>query len=328
MLLTNIKTRIMKENKEKEGKKRVAAQEAAKSGAESSAKMFKRLKDIKVTKTKDPKEMVGKYLVKNVTRSWTENLVDEDTGEVVPLEQYEVLFRATPEMLTASDVSQIQFFLKSYDDADAVEVSDEYLPRVDLRGYSGGVPMLLKLHYVCEDAVYGVRAKSLEDAIAICTNYGALYCDLEDTVYVVSMKMLGCPVYGDEDKEALNAALEKEYINYSSDPSWYGYYKVDGLLKYYDMALDKKKTVRDSVVVLAREVGEAKEKGLKALEEQWKYIMKDAGDPQSSVQKVSPVRIDWMVPEWYSKEWYEKEKEEQAQRLTRDEAASRLAPEG
>lgn len=318
----------MKENKEKEGKKRVAAQEAAKSGAESSAKMFKRLKDIKVTKTKDPKEMVGKYLVKNVTRSWTENFVDEDTGEVVPVERHALLFQATPEQLSASDASQIQFFLESYDDVDAVEVSEERPPHVDLRGYSGTVPMLLKLHYLGEDAVYGVRAVSLEDAIAICTNYGALYCHLEGTVYVESMKMLGCPVYGDEDKEALNAELKKKFINYGSDPSWYGYYKVDGLLKYYDVLLAKKCSYRDSVVVLAREVGEAKEKGLKAFEERWRNLIRDAGDAQSSVQKVSPVRIDWMVPEWYSKEWYKKKKEEQADRLTRAEAVNLLAPEG
>lgn len=306
----------------------MAAQEAAKSGAESSAKMFKRLKDIKVTKTKDPKEMVGKYLVKNVTRSWTENFVDEDTGEVVPVERHELLFQATPGPLSAWNVGQIQFFLESYDDVDAVEVSDERLPRVDLRGYSGTVPMLLKLHYLGEDAVYGVRAESLEDAIAICTNYGALYCNLEGTVYMVSMKMLGCPVYGDENKEELNAALRKEFIHHVSDPSWYGYYKVDGLLKYYDLTLDKKCSDRDSVVVLSREVGEAKEKGLKALEERWRYLIRDAGDAQSSVQKVSPVRIDWMVPEWYSKEWYEKKKEEQADRLTRAEAVNLLAPEG
>lgn len=306
----------------------MAAQKAAKSGAESSAKMFKRLKDIKVTKTKDPKEMVGKYLVKNVTRSWTENFVDEDTGEVVPVERHALLFQATPEQLSASDASQIQFFLESYDDVDAVEVSEERPPHVDLRGYSGTVPMLLKLHYLGEDAVYGVRAVSLEDAIAICTNYGALYCHLEGTVYVESMKMLGCPVYGDEDKEALNAELKKKFINYGSDPSWYGYYKVDGLLKYYDVLLAKKCSYRDSVVVLAREVGEAKEKGLKAFEERWRNLIRDAGDAQSSVQKVSPVRIDWMVPEWYSKEWYKKKKEEQADRLTRAEAVNLLAPEG
>lgn len=276
-----------------------------------TGKKFLRLKDIKVTKTKDPKEMIGKYLVKNVTRSWTEDFVNEYAGETVPVTRHELLLGTTATPLTASEVSQIQFFQESYDDVDAVEVSDERLPSVDLRGYSGTVPMLLKLHYVGEDAVFGVRAASLEDAIAICMNYGALYCHLEGTVFVVSMKMLGCQVYGDEDKEELNAALRADFeLNHDSDPCLYGYYKVDGQLKYYDMELCKKGTEKDSVVVLAREVGEAKEKGLQALKEQWDSLMVDSSDCQSSVQKVSPIHIDYMVPEWYSVEWYKKEKEE------------------
>lgn len=42
--------------------------------------------------TADTSRMVGKFLAKRVTRSWTEDFLDQDSGEVVSIERTEVLF--------------------------------------------------------------------------------------------------------------------------------------------------------------------------------------------------------------------------------------------
>ena len=42
--------------------------------------------------TSDPKEIINKYLAKRVFKTWVENFVDEDSGEVVSIERHELLF--------------------------------------------------------------------------------------------------------------------------------------------------------------------------------------------------------------------------------------------
>lgn len=50
--------------------------------------------DIVKYETSEPKEMLNKYLAKPVKKTWTEDFIDEDTGENVSLERSEILFRA------------------------------------------------------------------------------------------------------------------------------------------------------------------------------------------------------------------------------------------
>lgn len=50
--------------------------------------------DIVKYETSEPKEMLNKYLAKAVVKKWTEDFIDEDTGENVSLERSEILFPA------------------------------------------------------------------------------------------------------------------------------------------------------------------------------------------------------------------------------------------
>lgn len=50
--------------------------------------------DIVKYETSEPKEMLNKYLAKPVKKTWTEDFIDEDTGENVSLERSEILFPA------------------------------------------------------------------------------------------------------------------------------------------------------------------------------------------------------------------------------------------
>lgn len=45
-------------------------------------------------KTSDIRRIIGKYLAANVLRTWNEDFVDDDTGEVVTIERNEICLSA------------------------------------------------------------------------------------------------------------------------------------------------------------------------------------------------------------------------------------------
>jgi len=70
-----------------------------------------------------PKEMLGKFLAKRVIKGWTEDFVDDGTGEVVTIERNEVLFDRGM-LLDKESISKIQFYLEA-GDIQNVEVSNQ-----------------------------------------------------------------------------------------------------------------------------------------------------------------------------------------------------------
>ena len=67
--------------------------------------IFDLAEEVKVTK-KSMKELVGKRLAARVLKSWNEDFVDEDTGEVVSIERNEVIMERETE-ITADNVADI-----------------------------------------------------------------------------------------------------------------------------------------------------------------------------------------------------------------------------
>lgn len=57
----------------------------------------------------DPKEMVGKLLAESVKRTWTEDFLDEDSGEITSVERAEVVVERG-KRLTPDDVARITFY--------------------------------------------------------------------------------------------------------------------------------------------------------------------------------------------------------------------------
>ena len=55
--------------------------------------MFGLSEEVKATKKLNLKKVVGRKLAARVLRTWTEDFVDEDTGEVVSIDRNEVLLR-------------------------------------------------------------------------------------------------------------------------------------------------------------------------------------------------------------------------------------------
>ena len=271
-------------------------------------KSFRRLKDIEIIETKDPKVLLGKYLYKNILRTWKEAFTDEDTGETSEVERNEIMWQKGAAPLSASDVQKIQFLYQSYPDMKAAKVTRERLPDIDYSGIEGGAQMLFTLHYLTDNYTYLVRAKSVEDAIQIVLDYGSLYCNIEGFVHVMSMKLFTAKVADARDKESLNADLRKcqREEGDRSEPEWYQYYSIDGKLNYFDSELGKQQSDRATVLVLGQNAGDALMKAEDAFHEMWHDVLDNIEDSSVVTKKAVPFKLDFYIPDGYVKEWYDK----------------------
>ena len=74
-------------------------------------------------KTSDIRRIIGKYLAANVLRTWNEDFVDDETGEVVTIERNEILFERG-KYIDNDLATEINFYLQS-NDVKEVEVSNQ-----------------------------------------------------------------------------------------------------------------------------------------------------------------------------------------------------------
>ncbi len=73
--------------------------------------------------TSDPRKMLNKFLAKRVLKTWMEDFVDEDTGEVVSIERNEILFeRGT--LIDQDTLARIRFCMEA-GEIKEVEVSNQ-----------------------------------------------------------------------------------------------------------------------------------------------------------------------------------------------------------
>jgi len=80
-------------------------------------------KDEVIEITSNPKKMAGKFLSKPLLRKWNEDFVEEDSGEVVPIERNELIMQAGV-LLDGDAVAKIMFHLQS-EEISEVEVSNQ-----------------------------------------------------------------------------------------------------------------------------------------------------------------------------------------------------------
>lgn len=275
-------------------------------------KSFRRRKDIKVTETTDPKQMLNKYLCQDIRSVTHESFIDYETGDTQIVTRTNIEYQASNEPLDATEVSRLQFLYTTVDGIQPAKVADERLPPCQLEEFSSKPVIILKVHYNLEDYTYAVRAGSFFDAIHMVLDYGSLYCDMQGSVYITSIKTLGCPIYGDQDKEELNAEIRKELTDNEQkvNPNWYSYYKATGTINYYDAEIGKQKTDHATVVVLGREAHSVENAVLDYLRSRF-YGIVDTCDYNLHVDKISPISIDWHVPDSYVQQWYKAKKADQ-----------------
>ena len=139
---------------------------------EKKEKKWMMPEDIKVIETNNPEEMLHKYLAESAVKTWTENFIDQDTGEKVPVERHEVIFdRGT--YIDESLLPKIMFSIQS-EELKTVKVC-ENMPlakrhNMQVRRYI--VKLSDGLHN-CN--VYTTRAKTPEDAAQMVCDFYTIY---------------------------------------------------------------------------------------------------------------------------------------------------------
>lgn len=128
--------------------------------------------DIVVIETSKPEEMYNKYLAESVAKHWTEDFIDEDTGEPVTIERTEVIFdRGTyidddmfQKIMFSIQAEEIQT-VKVVDTKPTVERANAQIRRYVVKLSDG-------LH---TSNIYTTRCKTPEDAAQMVSDYHTVY---------------------------------------------------------------------------------------------------------------------------------------------------------
>ena len=139
---------------------------------EKKEKKWMMPEDIKVTETNKAEEMLHKYLAESAVKTWTENFVDQDTGETVPVERHEVIFdRGT--YIDESLLPKIMFSIQS-EEMKTVKVCENkpLVKRHNMQVRRYIVKLSDGLHN-CN--VYTTRAKTPEDAAQMVCDFYTIY---------------------------------------------------------------------------------------------------------------------------------------------------------
>ena len=117
--------------------------------------------------TSNLSEMKDKYLAETLYRKWTENFVDESTGELVNIERKEIIFdRGT--LLDHHSLEEINFFLQSGDITE-VKVSTIQRQATLVNGCAATWVAVAKV--MGKKQTFFLYANSVEVAMQILTDY-------------------------------------------------------------------------------------------------------------------------------------------------------------
>lgn len=246
--------------------------------------ILKRPKDYKLHKTSDPKVLLMKYLVKPLKRTWTEDFIDEDTGETVSIERNELVAEAG--QITQNVLQQITFALQA---GDIKEVEYCCHDLGDVTFISSGRTYLVEYienydnHRKCL-----VFAKGTEQAVQIIADYLSVNFGFMFNCEAVSIKTVFARFIPDNDE----CIPVDEQTGFSEDKD---YYKVN--VKFIDLDGDY---TRDYIIT-ADEVGKAKNRVEKFIN----YMSREK-PLHFNIRKAMPYEIDYVVPFEYCKMYLEK----------------------
>ena len=81
-------------------------------------------KDALVFETDQPAAMIGYYLAEPLARTWTEDFMDSDSGEVLTIDREEIILRRG-DLITPEQAQSISFYQQSGDITEPVKLTDQ-----------------------------------------------------------------------------------------------------------------------------------------------------------------------------------------------------------
>ena len=280
---------------------------------EKKEKKWMMPEDIKVVETNNPDEMLHKYLAENAVKTWTENFIDQDTGEKVPVERHEVIFdRGT--YIDESLLPKIMFSIQS-EELKTVKVC-ENMPlakrhNMQVRRYI--VKLSDGLHN-CN--VYTTRAKTPEDAAQMVCDFYTIYGlpTLSGNFSVIDSAATGLQLLYKEDlgkaywEDLYNishADIERRVNNAQKIlPPPYQlerFFKVNVCI--WDEGEDKYEKITCNYIVPALVLSDAERLVKDYLEEK---DSRSGRERINDITSISKANIDFTIPQSYAKAWFMK----------------------
>lgn len=268
-------------------------------------KQWKRPQDVVTFRTSDPKEMLSKYMLKNEVKTWTDDFIDEDTGETVSIERNQIVVERG--YISQEKLAEIQFAIQAGDIQD-VEVSEEdvrdmtlYTPAY-LTNFMVEIPILTATGTITKNH-FAVSAQTIPQAIQIAAEFGQMYRGFDGKIRATRCVTLDAVIVPDDHQ------CIPEYDRKPSDERK-DYFKVQVRTEYID--IDQKLKKYDTYyIVAANDVGQAKERialllDIMKAEQEKKEGFKVEDDSRTTIRKAMPFDVDCIVPKEFSDLFYEK----------------------
>lgn len=264
--------------------------------------------------TSDPKKMINKYIVSTVLKTWTEDFIDEDTGEVVSIERNEVLFpRGT--FIDPDVLARIQFSMQA-DGIKEVEVSNQKRMAFENKN-THLFPWTVVAEIGDKKYKFLMYASSMMNMLDIMNDYIELNFTYGYTI-VQAKEMDSCIILTDNLRKT-DGDLEKEYINGDMSLDEYADAKEDEqqaaevVKKFY--GLDVKITMSDeteitqsfivhtvdtdrAMMIISQYIRKAESETKKRLAEKGQdYVIRDF---KLCIEKAAPIPAVAFVPKEFS----------------------------
>jgi len=258
---------------------------------------WKRPQDFKTFRTNDPKKMLGMYLVKPAYKTWTEDFIDESTGELVSIERKQ-LIHETCEI--DQDVLQELMFAIQAGDIEDVEVCESDVEEMHLFISKRLLPYKVELSCGFKKKYsYGVYAQDIQQAILIAAEFGQAYCKLSDYVQVTKVNPISADIVPGDHKciplESQKPAYEK-----------IDYFKVTKRSELWDG--DRFKKFDHNYIIAASDVGMAKERIARLIDIMRAEAEANGNERDASytekILKAVPFAVDYCVPREYSEMYH------------------------
>lgn len=263
--------------------------------------------------TSDPKKMLNMYLAKRVLKTWTEDFVDESTGEVVSIERNEVLFeRGT--LIDQDTLAQIRFSMEA-DGIKEVEVSNQ--KRIAFENENKCLyPYIAQAQIDDKKYKFLLYATGLENVIVILKDYIELNYQSGFTL-TMAKEFDSCIILTDNLKERKIDSVSEEYLDETdsndteeeSKPNEKKFYQIETKVTFDD---EEERT--QTFVVHTFNVDRAMmliSHWLKNKEEEYEKHAKEKGyeyekkDIHVSIESVKPIPVGRFIPREFSMAYVE-----------------------
>ncbi len=161
-------------------------------------------------KTDDPKRMLNMYICKRVLKTWKEDFLDKDTGEVVSVERNEVLFEKGT-YIDRDTLQKIQFSQQA-GECKEIEVSNQNREAYELE-HTALFPYSTKVSIGDKNYRFILYASSIANVLVIMRDYLELNYTGGFRI-TKAEEMNSCIILTDElTKENLDIAYLKDHID-------------------------------------------------------------------------------------------------------------------